>query len=191
MIKHNWIEDEWFTEEYQKEKRNNFELIDKELSTPPLKILDIGCGFAWESRLFQKKHQSKLWLIDSEPDENTKVNEIGFHESADTFSFYYPLQFLKEKLDELGTVNYELINANNINLPKDLKFDLITSYKSCGFHYPVSTYRDIILNHSHDNTKVIFDLRLMKKELVSTEGYEVKKILWQGKKHICAEIKII
>jgi SAM-dependent methyltransferase len=191
MIKHNWIEDEWFTEIYQKEKRNNFELIDKELSTPPLKILDIGCGFAWESRMFQKKHQSKLWLIDSEPDENTKVNEIGFHESASTFSFYYPLNFLKEKLDELGTVNYELINANNINLPKDLKFDLITSYKSCGFHYPVSTYRDIILNHSHNNTKVIFDLRIMKKELISTEGYEVKKILWQGKKHICAEIKII
>jgi SAM-dependent methyltransferase len=191
MIKHNWIEDEWFTEEYQKEKRNNFELIDKELLNPPLKILDIGCGFAWESRLFQKKHQSKLWLIDSEPDENTKVNEIGFHELADTFSFYYPLQFLKEKLDELGTVDYELINANNINFPKDLKFDLITSYKSCGFHYPVSTYRDIILNHSHNDTKVIFDLRIMKKELVSTEGYEVKKILWQGKKHICAEIKII
>jgi SAM-dependent methyltransferase len=191
MIKHNWIEDEWFTEDYQKEKRNNFELIDKELSNPPLKILDIGCGFAWESRLFQKKYHSKLWLIDSDPNENTKVNEIGFHETAETFSFYYPLQFLKEKLDALGTVNYELINANNVNLSMDLKFDLITSYKSCGFHYPVSTYRDIILNHSHADTKIIFDLRTMKKKLVSTEGYEVKKILWQGKKHICAEIKII
>ena len=191
MIKHNWIEDEWFTESYQEEKQKNFQLIDKEIVSAPKNILDIGCGFAWESRMLQKKYKSKLWLVDSDPDESKRVNEIGFHQSAETFSFYYPLNFLRDKLDELGTENYELINAADINFPQDLKFDLITSYKSCGFHYPVSTYRDIILKHSHKDTKIIFDLRTMKKELVSIEGYEIKKILWQGKKHICAEITII
>ena len=42
----------WDTESYQQNKKENFEILDKFLVTPPMKILDIGCGLAWESRLF-------------------------------------------------------------------------------------------------------------------------------------------
>ena len=191
MLDYDWLDKEWFTAEYQKEKRNNFETIDKHLNTPPKNILDIGCGLAWESRYFQKKYGCKLWLLDGEPKKEKHMTEVGWNETADTFSFYYSLNFLKEKLADLGTENFELIDVNNITFPDNLKFDLITSYKSCGFHYPVSTYKDLILKHSHESTKVIFDLRTAKGELVSTESFKIKSILSKHKKHINAEIEIV
>jgi hypothetical protein len=39
----NWIDQEWFTDIYQQHKRENFEILDQYLDTPPLAILDIGC----------------------------------------------------------------------------------------------------------------------------------------------------
>ncbi len=192
MLKHDWLNEEWFTEKYQLEKSNNFNLIDNFLLSPPLNILDIGCGLAWESRLFQKKYNCKLWLLDGEPaDDTTGMTEVGWNTNSSTFAFYHSLDFLNNKLKELGTENYELIDVNNIQFPEDLKFDLITSFKSCGFHYPATTYKDLILKHSHSNTKIIFDLRTKKKEVVDTEGFEIVNILERHKKHISAEIKFV
>lgn len=52
MSENNWIDDVWNTELYQQLKKENFEIVNSYLDVPPKKILDIGCGLAWESRLF-------------------------------------------------------------------------------------------------------------------------------------------
>ena len=193
-----WIKDEWASSEYQEEKLKNFTMIDNVLLSKPMSILDIGCGLAWESRFFNQKYGSKLWLIDGDVSDNSKkdkhASEVNWHSSADEFLFYHPLTELDTELKQLGTNNYTLIDCNNIDIPKDVKFDIVTSYLSCGFHYPVSTYRELILKHSHPGTRIFMDLRILHKKTNSVtleDGVEVVNIINKGRKHFLAEIKFV
>lgn len=192
-----WLTEDWATTEYQLMKQQNFEIVDNYVNSSLLNVLDIGCGLAWESRFFNKKYGCELWLIDGNSDDNNKKNEnatdLGYHQTKDEFLFYNSLDTLNEELTKLGTQNYKLLDCNNLQIPENIKFDLITSWLSCGFHYPVSTYRDLILKHSHENTKVIVDLRtlLKTKECIVEEGVEIIKILSTHRKHVTAHIRFI
>ena len=92
------------------------------------------------------------------------------------------------------TKNYNLIDVNDISIPKDKKFDVITSWLSCGFHYPASTYKDLILQHSHENTRIFLDIRvhLKNKEIFYNDNnIKILKILSKYRKHISAEIRFV
>ena len=193
-----WLSGEWSTPEYQAAKKLNFDLLDVELKNPPISILDIGCGLAWESRMFNNKYGTELWLLDGDTSLNTNTSELvsedGYHVNPNEFLFYHPMSWLKEQLDANETKNYNLIDVNNISIPKDKKFDLITSWLSCGFHYPVSTYKDLILQHSHKDTRIFLDIRLhlKTKEIFHNDNsIEILKILNRHRKYIAAEIRFI
>jgi hypothetical protein len=193
-----WLSGEWSTPEYQTAKKLNFDLLDAELINPPTSILDIGCGLAWESRMFNNKYGTELWLLDGDVDNNKdklkSASEKDYHATADEFLFYHPLNWVKSELDRLETKNYNLIDVNNIVIPEDKKFDIITSWLSCGFHYPASTYRDLILKHSHENTRVFLDIRvdLKTKEIFYNDSsIEVLTILSKHRKHISAEVRFV
>jgi SAM-dependent methyltransferase len=187
----------WETELYQSHKKENFEILDKFLGSAPMKILDIGCGLAWESRLFNEKYNSELWLLDGDTKDNdSKSPEAStgkYNKTANDFLFYHPLSEVDAELKKLGTKKYHLIDCNNINIPEDVKFDLITSWVSCGFHYPVNTYKDLILKHSHANTRIIMDLRVIYKKTNMPEqedGVEIVNVINQRNKYIMAEVKL-
>ena len=193
-----WLSGEWSTPEYQAAKKLNFDLLDAELKNPPISILDIGCGLAWESRMFNNKYGTELWLLDGDTALNTNTSELvsedGYHVNPNEFLFYHPMSWLKEQLDAKETKNYNLIDVNNISIPKDKKFDVITSWLSCGFHYPASTYKDLILQHSHVNTRIFLDIRLhlkTKEIFYNDNSIEILKILSKHKKHINAEIRVV
>jgi hypothetical protein len=192
-----WIDDVWFTEDYQLHKKENFNIVNSYLQVPPKRILDIGCGLAWESRLFNQTHGSELWLIDGDTKNNdTKLPSAAtgaFHTDPNEFLYYYPLQRLNDELIKLGTKNYHLIDCNNIQIDEGIKFDLITSWVSCGFHYPSSTYRDLILKHSHADTKIIFDIRIKRKKSnpILEPGVEIVHRLNERHKFVTAEIKFV
>jgi SAM-dependent methyltransferase len=192
-----WLSGEWSTPEYQAAKKLNFDLLDAELVNPPTSILDIGCGLAWESRMINNKYGTELWLLDGDFDNNKdklkSASEKNYHVTSDEFLFYHPLNWVKNELDRLETKNYNLVDVNNIIIPEDKKFDVITSWLSCGFHYPASTYRDLILKHSHENTRVFLDIRvdLKTKEIYETTGFKILKILSKHRKHISAEIRFV
>lgn len=198
LYEKDWINEEWLTTNYQAHKRENFELLDKILPEVPKRILDIGCGLAWESRMFQQKYGTELWLLDGDYDDNdhgpsrTQM-QARYCQDVKDFAFYYKLDFLKNKLDQLGTVNYHLIDCNNINIEKTIKFDLITSWVSCGFHYPVSTYRDLILEHSHENTVIVMDLRILAKTTgpIVDSGIEIVSILQTRPKYATCQIRFL
>lgn len=190
----------WWSVGYQNKKQAGFDALDAYLSTPPKTILDIGCGMAWESRKFTEKYNTELWLIDGDVESNNnkdiaRSNYGKWHETPDTMMFYHSLNYIKEKLDESGIKNYHLINTNNIQIPADTKFDLITSWLSCGFHYPVSSYRDLILKHSHKHTMICMDLRLTKQSInrmpVLEHGVELVKVIHTGQKHVHGHIKFV
>jgi hypothetical protein len=191
-----WVNEEWFTDSYQQQKTENFQILDQYLAHPPKTILDIGCGLAWESRLFNEKYGTKLYLLDGDYNDNPEdklLYQATYVEDAQQFAFYYKLDFLKSKLDELDTKDYELVDCNHISLSEDIKFDLITSWVSCGFHYPVSTYRDLILKHSHESTVVVMDLRVRLKGqgMISETCFEVIDTINQKRKYHTSHIRII
>jgi len=64
---------------------------------------------------------------------------------------------------------------------------------SCGFHYPVATYRDLILKHSHENTVVVMDIRRKRKNanFKIEEGIEIIEILNQRQKYATSVLKIL
>jgi SAM-dependent methyltransferase len=194
----NWMK-LWNSAGYREHKINNFNNLDAYLSTPPAKILDIGCGMAWESQQFNKKYNTELWLLDGDESNNEnkplKSNEGKWHPTADTMLFYHPMDVLDQKLQENNVTNYHLVDVNNVNIPSDVKFDVITSWLSCGFHYPVSTYRDLILRHSHPNTVIVMDLRVLKpktnKLAIVDAGVEIVEIIGRGRKHVNAHIRFV
>lgn len=195
LYQKDWINEEWFTPEYQLLKRENFDKLDRYLESPPMRILDIGCGLAWESRLFAGKYDSELYLLDGDFDDNSQDGSILVQARYSTdpkrFAFYYKLDFLAQELDKLGTINYKLIDCNKIEIDESIKFDLITSWVSCGFHYPVNTYRDLISRHSHDRTAIVMDLRIPAKtrDPILDDGVEIVDIVNKRSKYVTAHIR--
>ena len=191
----NWLNQEWANPEYQESKKYNFNTIKDYLQQPPVTLLDIGCGLAWESRLFQKTFNTELWLLDGDTSANEDkpitARDVNYNTSADNFLFYYPLEKLNQELIKLETENYHLVDCNNIDIQEDIKFDLITSYFSCGFHYPVKEYKELIQRHSHENTRIILDLRCSTKSrtVVLEDDIEIVNVLINRTKSVMAEIK--
>ena len=141
------------------------------------RILDIGAGVAHESREFQRLHGSELWLIEgTRANNNRKLPGAGkgkYHLSADDFLYYWDIDVLRQALDDLGTDRYHLIDCDDLKISSDVKFDLITSWKSCGYHYPMSTYEHLIRQHRHEHTHIIMDVRLYKGQLRLDPGWSV------------------
>jgi len=189
----------WTKEQYIAKHRSSWEIADAYLNQPVGKLLDIGCGFAWESRWFNEKYGTELWLLDGDASTNAAKPESASYGNWNTDSsqlkFYHTFDFLNSKLQELGTKNYRLVDANNINIPSDVKFDVITSWLSCGHHYPVKTYIDLMKKHSHENTRIILDIRCKGTvtNYIGVDGFEVVNVVSNvdGKKRVTVEIKLL
>jgi len=175
-----WMEN-WVSEDYKRLKQAdvNF-LLDYYKRKPPGSLLDIGCGLAYETRALQKEYNTKLWLLDGDADSNPQGRPTGWRGDAENMSFYNKLEELDKALKETGLTDYTLVDCNNISIHKKVKFDLIYSGISCGFHYEANTYKDLIKKHSHRKTKIIFDLR--RKNLYQKD-IEIVEILVRGRKH--------
>ena len=175
-----WL-DEWYKPTYKelKDKDSQF-LIEYFRNNPPENILDIGCGLAWESRAMQQEYDCKLWLLEGNKTFDESRGEIGWKGESINMEFYHSLEKLDENLKKLGTKNYQLLDANNIDIDNDIKFDLVYSAISCGFHYNANTYMDLIKKHSHEDTKIIFDLRT---KIKYQDNVKIKQVLVNGIKH--------
>lgn len=189
----------WTNPRYIDKHRASFEIVDAYLNQPIGRLLDIGCGFAWQSRWFNEKYGTELWLLDGDASTNATKSDTASYGNWNTDSselkFYHTFDFLDSKLKELGTKNYHLIDANNTNIPSDVKFDVITSWLSCGHHYPVRTYIDLIKRHSHADTRIILDIRCKGTEtnFIGVDGFEIVNVVSNagGKKRATVEIKLL
>ena len=183
-----WME-VWHKEGYAERKDSHFQKVDEYLGFAPKRILDIGCGRAWESERFQNKYGSELYLLDGDFNDNPtgSIRDSKWNDDAKTFAYYNEIDTLRNDWDSRG-LEYQWVNANDPEIDPNTKFDLIYSFLSCGFHYPVSTYRDLILAHSTPDTKIIMDLR--GKKISYAEDYRIVDVIYSGPKHKTCEIRL-
>jgi len=182
----NFWHGEWIKDEYVNTKKEKYETVKNYLDVIPKNILDIGCGFAWESYFFQKNHNVDLWLMDGDFDTTKARKRATNYGTTESMAFYSKIPDLKKSWDERG-MSYNFLNANDLNLPNNIKFDLIHSGLSCGFHYPANTYKDFILKHSHKDTKIIFDLRRKEQH----QDINIIETIGRYKKHNTVQIEFV
>ena len=188
---HNWPEHKWSRSKYQGLKIGQFEIIDAHLPTPPKQILDIGCGLAFESELFQKKYGTELYLLDGDAQVN-KPHQTRRHKygGVEDMKFLTGAKRLKQSYDQRG-MRYHFINAAAPSIPDDVTFDLVCSTMSCGFHYPVAAYADLIKEHTDENSRLIFDIRNNLKRHDVQRSFDVIAVLMtSGNKFRKCEIKL-
>lgn len=171
----------WQSQDYVETKQQLFEILDKYIQPAPNNIMDIGCGLAHESIQFNKKYGTELLLLESNPSTGIKGS---WSNSSNDFAFYNSLTDLKKYFDSIQLNNYKLEDIKHYTSNK--KFDVICSFLSCGFHYPIDTYKKFIKKHMHKNTKLIFDLR----KKITNHNCKIKHVIFENAKYIKAEIEI-
>lgn len=193
MSRDDWME-YWQGEKYSKGKIAQIELLDGYLKdAPPKTIIDIGCGYAHESEYFHKKYGSKLYLLDGDKDKNKEEQnrQINWGPSSN-LQWYNSKKELGESFKQ-RKIEYTFIDlSRGETLPDDLKVDMIWSFASCGAHYPVTDYKELIAKHSDENTRFIFDLRdlpAFKAIEDHMKDMDIVHVLLKGTKHQLCEVK--
>ena len=191
-LENRWINSEWQTDEYKKNKTISFELLDSFLTTPPTNILDIGCGLAFESEMFQSKYNSNLYLLDGDFESSISASRDRKYGTADSMAFYTKIDSLKNSFAQ-RKLKYNFVDANNIQLPLDLKFDLVYSNVSCGYHYPLTTYLELLKMHTTNDSILIFDINSSRLEEQTKNIFNVieTKALPGQKKILKCRLQII
>ena len=157
MIEKEWI-NKWQSKEHFDKKQSMFNIVDQYIKKTPGSILDIGCGLAFESEMFQKKYNCSLHLLDGDFENTQERNRKVNYGDTETMAFYSKVEDLKKSWDSRG-LNYNFVDANDLVLDTNVKFDLVYSFESCGFHYPISTYNKFLKKHTTKETIFIFDIR--------------------------------
>lgn len=132
--------------------------INQYMNRPIKRILDIGCGYAYTSTILQQQHNCEVWLVEGDPSTNKVDERFNGYGPVESMQFYSDITTLKEQWNSQG-LTYRFVDANNIDIPQNIKFDLVTSHLSCGYHYPVSTYADLILQHQTEDCVVAMNVR--------------------------------
>lgn len=120
------------------------------------RVLDIGCGIAGWLCCLPDYANPEIYLIDK-----TQVDKDLYYGFKPKTSFYNSMDIAKKNLIENGIKKCKIFmhEADN-TIPFKTKFDLIVSFISCGFHYPIETYLDQIYEKLTIGGVFIVDLRL-------------------------------
>lgn len=135
-------------------------------------ILDIGCGMAGID-LFLWDH-----FENDEPDivlfDKTKRSDELYYRFYDQAAFYNSLHIAEENLSngEIPENRIHTVEASSENLRNLDSVDFCLSLYSWGFHYPVKTYIDDVLQVINQDGRVVLDLRKESGQVTKeTDGY--------------------
>lgn len=151
----------------------DYKLIKEYLPENCESILDIGCGLALSNIPIYKKYKKcEINLLDKTDYKNEEErNDFsdnnkkghGFHQN---YFFYNSMNAAFNTLVDNGVskndINlYEVDNHNELFLKK---YDIITSILSCGWHYSIETYIDLMSKTLKPNGILIIDIRHSEKD---------------------------
>jgi len=125
-------------------------------------ILDIGCGLAlsdvalYNHYKINYNNKPNIFLLDKNEFDTTKIS--GFNKE---YKGYNSMDAAHDILTTNG-VDSDKINlyeTDNFDELYDKKYDIISSFLSCGWHYDVSTYMDLFDKTLSDTGVLILDIR--------------------------------
>jgi hypothetical protein len=103
------------------------------------KIIEIGCGQAGVAAMQNILYDQEIWLIDG----NKKGQRTFGYDTVDSMEHYSTWDDLPSTMESWGC-NMQKIHFVNIEDAVDYqmpKVDVVQSFRSCGFHYPLDTYK--------------------------------------------------
>lgn len=169
-------------------------LIEKRFgNTPPMTMLDIGCGMGPEAEYFHKKYGTEIWVIEGDAgspiDQMKRVRTLGWGPPGD-FKFAVSSVELQNSFKERG-ISATFLPPLDVKRPDLPKFDLIFSKAACGMHFPISSYGQLMRSVRGNDTRVILELNQHQKIQHRKDGAIIKMSLKQNKRSILAEIRLI
>lgn len=119
-------------------------------------VCDIGCGQGINDVFLFRDFGPKFTLVDIE--ESPEM----YHNWADSGSGYASLDAATNLLISNGVAASNVVAINPIQKPVPVPktgFDLVTSFYSCGFHYPIDDYLELMSKTIESGGSVCLDLR--------------------------------
>lgn len=143
----------------------------------PKAVIDIGCGQALPDLLLHYDYDPAITLIDIEHTDNQ------YHFFSQEGSGYASLQVACDMLVENGVPETKVKAVNPRKTPEkmvDVTGDMVVSFYSCGFHYPVDDYADLMIQTLGKGGVVVLDLR---KRYLKRKTGELRRVLDAGEVH--------
>lgn len=140
----------------------DYDMIKNYLSTNVKNILDIGCGLGLiDIALYHHYNKNtRLHLLDKTNSISKDTSVRGFNKE---YIFYNSMDATKDTLLSNGVNSNDIFtyeaDPKNISLLKNNKYDLILSLLSCGWHYSIETYIDLIKSTLSEDGLLILDIR--------------------------------
>jgi hypothetical protein len=126
------------------------------LANPPRHVVDIGCGAALNNALLRKDFALRATLIDIEETPQQyhfwSTDGAGYASLAEAQMFLLANGF---HASEVTTIN----PTRSPDAVKKVKGDLVTSLFSCGFHYPIGAYIELMMATIAAGGTVLLDVR--------------------------------
>jgi len=140
----------------------DYDMIKSYLPETVSNILDIGCGLGLIDIALNEHYNGRinLHLLDktNEIAENTSVR--GFNEQ---YIFYNSMEGTRKTLVDNGVNSEKLftyeVSESSLQEIQSNKFDVIISLLSCGWHYSIENYIDLIKKSLNKDGVVILDIR--------------------------------
>ena len=162
--------------------------IDAEIATlshhlsPPSKIsvCDIGCGLGLANIALANRFDIRnLVLIDIER------TDTVYHDFNNQGAGYASLETAKKVMrDAVPGLPVLTINPMRQDLSAvQQSFDLITSYISCGFHYPADSYVDFFRSRLAPDGEIVLDLRKGQDHARLLEFFAIKTVVNDASGH--------
>ena len=140
----------------------DYNMIKSYLPVHASNILDIGCGLGLIDIALNNHYQGQinLHLLDKTSEINEDTNVRGFNKQ---YIFYNSMDGTRQTLVDNGVNSEKLFTyeVSNESIEQILtnKFDVIISLLSCGWHYSIETYIDLIKQTLSKTGIVILDIR--------------------------------
>jgi|AntRauTorckE6833_2_1112554.scaffolds.fasta_scaffold07734_4 SAM-dependent methyltransferase len=143
---------------FQQDMENEYQEIKKFLPAKVENLLDIGSGIGGINVFLSQHYENE---IDIHLLDKTATDEVIHYYFENEGSFYNSLDLAKQFLSE-NSISEDKIHLHDADNPADcfsIKYDLIISLISWGFHYPLATYLNQVKDALAEGGVLILDLR--------------------------------
>ena len=131
----------------------------------PTRIADIGCGYAFFDLFAARAFGAKVLLIDLESNER---RHFGFQAEGAAYSSLAVARTCLEA-NGIAAEDITVLNPESEDVLSSGASDLVVSFLSCGFHYPLTPYLPFLDHCLSPGGHAIFDLRAAKADGMQAE----------------------